>query len=95
MNVTGRKKDILDVLYEKGRVSVSELAKILYVSDMTIRRDLDYLEEKGVIRRFRGGAVLAAADIEMPISRRFYVDEKEKILKRKNLVEQKSSRIFG
>lgn len=87
MIVEDRKKDILDILYDKGRVSVSELAKMLFVSEMTIRRDLTCLEEKGVVKRFRGGAVLTAVDSEMPISQRFFVDEKEKIQLSKKAAE--------
>ena len=73
-----REKDILDVLYERDRISVAELSKILFVSEMTVRRDLTALEKKGVIKRYRGGAVLTTVSNEMPISRRFFVDEDEK-----------------
>ena len=78
METQNREKDILDILYEKDRVSVSELAKTLFVSEMTVRRDLSTLEKKGVIKRYRGGAVLSTVSNEMPISRRFFVDEDEK-----------------
>lgn len=74
-----RDKDIMDILYEKGRVSVLELAKTLFVSEMTIRRDLTGLENKGMLKRYRGGAVLTAASSEMPIEQRYFVDEHEKI----------------
>lgn len=73
-----RKNDIIDILYEKGRVSVAELAKVLFVSEMTIRRDLIEMEKEGLLKRYRGGAVLSATDSEMPISKRFYLEEKEK-----------------
>lgn len=78
MEAQSREKDILDILYEKDRISVAELAKTLFVSEMTVRRDLSALEKKGVIRRYRGGAVLTTVNSEMPISRRFFVDEDEK-----------------
>ncbi|MBE6592652.1 MAG: DeoR/GlpR transcriptional regulator [Ruminococcaceae bacterium] len=78
METQSREKDILDILYEKERVSVLELAKTLFVSEMTVRRDLSVLEKKGVIKRYRGGAVLSTVSNEMPISRRFFVDEDEK-----------------
>ncbi|MFG3343114.1 DeoR/GlpR family DNA-binding transcription regulator [Glycomyces sp. NPDC048151] len=39
------------------RVSVAELAQRLGVSEMTVRRDLDELEQRGFVRRVRGGAV--------------------------------------
>ena len=78
MEAPNREKDILDILYEKDRISVAELAKTLFVSEMTVRRDLTELEKKGVIKRYRGGAVLTTVSNEMPISRRFFVDEDEK-----------------
>lgn len=79
MEYNDRKKDILDILYANGRVSVSELAKTLFVSEMTIRRDLTEMEKDGVIKRYRGGAVLNTVSNKMPIAQRFFVDEKEKI----------------
>ena len=78
MEAIGRKKDIVDLLYERERISVRELASRLYVSEMTVRRDLLALERQGIVRRYRGGAVLSTAGSEMPISRRFFVDEDEK-----------------
>ena len=79
MEYKDRKKDILDILYANGRVSVLQLAKTLFVSEMTIRRDLSEMEKDGVLKRYRGGAVLTAVSSEMPISQRFFVEESEKI----------------
>lgn len=45
-----RQKKILDILQEKGRVKISELASRLYVSEMTIRRDLGAMEHEGILR---------------------------------------------
>jgi DeoR/GlpR family transcriptional regulator of sugar metabolism len=42
---------------ETRMVSVSELSDLLGVSTMTVRRDLDRLEEMSILRRVRGGAV--------------------------------------
>ena len=78
MELENRKKDILDILYEKERVSVAELAGTLFVSEMTIRRDLKELEESGVLKRYRGGAVLTVMSRELPASKRFFLDEDEK-----------------
>ena len=49
MEYKDRKKDILDILYANGRVSVSKLAKTLFVSEMTIRRDLSEMEKDGAL----------------------------------------------
>lgn len=87
MENESRKKDIIDILYEKERVSVSELAKTLYVSEMTIRRDLTELEKKGMLKRYRGGAVLTAVSGEMPIEQRYFVDEHGKLSLSKKAVK--------
>jgi DeoR/GlpR family transcriptional regulator of sugar metabolism len=53
-----RQEKIVKILEEKPRVTVEELAKLLDVTAMTIRRDLKYLESVQVISRTFGGAVL-------------------------------------
>lgn len=73
-----RQKEILEILYKKSRVSVKELSKALYVTEMTVRRDLSEMEKGGFLRRFRGGAVLKINAGEMPISERLLLDREEK-----------------
>lgn len=51
---------ILDKLEESGRVRVDDLARELQVSSVTIRRDLDYLNEHGFLIRTHGGATRIA-----------------------------------
>ncbi|WP_413113236.1 PfkB family carbohydrate kinase [Thaumasiovibrio sp. DFM-14] len=53
---------IRSLLLRDKRVTVAELARLLEVSDRTIRRDLKQLEEIGVAELFFGGAQLAAID---------------------------------
>lgn len=53
-----RHQVILDILEERGSITVNELVERFGVSEMTIRRDLDILEKKGFLRRVHGGAVL-------------------------------------
>ena len=48
---------ILTALQQSGRVSVDSLSEQLDVSVVTIRRDLDALEQKGLLQRTHGGAV--------------------------------------
>ena len=47
MELNERQKEIFDLICENKKMSVSSLAKILYVTEMTIRRDLTELSEKG------------------------------------------------
>ena len=44
----------------RGAVRVSELSTLLGVSDMTIRRDLEMLDETGLVTKVHGGATLRA-----------------------------------
>ena len=48
---------LTDRLRRNGVVAIGEAAAELGVSEMTIRRDLAELEERGAARRVRGGAV--------------------------------------
>ena len=48
---------IMAALQETGSVTVEELAEQLTVTVVTIRRDLDVLERRGLLRRTHGGAV--------------------------------------
>jgi DeoR/GlpR family transcriptional regulator of sugar metabolism len=54
-----RSELILSALGANGRVQVNELAQRLAVSPVTIRKDLDALEQRAALRRVRGGAVAA------------------------------------
>ncbi len=56
MHATERERMILDSLGESGFVSFRDLESRVAASPATIRRDLDRLEEAGVITRVRGGA---------------------------------------
>jgi len=47
---------ILDKIDREGHVKVNELADIFHVSAMTIRRDLNDLENQGYLRKIYGGA---------------------------------------
>lgn len=61
MNVTERRERIADEVIRLGEVSFSALAESLEVSEMTIRRDIEALQEEGVLRRVSGGAIAVGA----------------------------------
>jgi len=52
-----RHQIILGLLDSHGSVTVADLVARFNVSEMTVRRDLDALERKGLLRRVHGGAV--------------------------------------
>lgn len=53
-----REDKIIEIISKKNKVGVNELAEALSVSKVTIRKDLDKLEEKGIITRQHGFAVI-------------------------------------
>lgn len=53
---------ILEILTDEKKAEVSDLAKRLAVSQVTIRKDLDNMEEKGLIHREHGFARLSNPD---------------------------------
>ncbi len=74
MTLLERHKIILDLLREVGSVDVGDLSLRLKVSAVTIRKDLDLLEEKKLLYRTHGGAILAD-----PYIATRKVSEKEKL----------------
>lgn len=52
-----RRQAILQALDARGAVRVADLAADLDVSEMTVRRDLDALDEESLLRKVHGGAV--------------------------------------
>ena len=57
-----RETIILELLSEQGRIDVVTLAEKLGVSQVTVRKDLDVLESKGIVRREHGYAVFGGSD---------------------------------
>lgn len=57
-----RQLALLESIVVAGRIAVAELAGIAHVSTVTIRKDLDDLEARGLIRRERGVAMLVSPD---------------------------------
>src|ERR1035441_5584864 len=57
MLIDERRQHMLTKVQREGRVLVSELSEALGISRITIRKDLDYLESKGLVQRTHGGAL--------------------------------------
>lgn len=53
---------LLNIVNEKKRVAVTDLARALDVSEVTIRKDLNMLEQKGLLHREHGFASMTASD---------------------------------
>lgn len=67
LNQHERLNKILDLLADHGRISVHDAVAAFGVSGATIRRDLDHLASRQLLRRTRGGAVALLA-YDLPLS---------------------------
>ncbi|MEV0973395.1 DeoR/GlpR family DNA-binding transcription regulator [Microtetraspora glauca] len=56
-----RQQAILERVRRTGGVRVAELVRDLGVSDMTIRRDLEALADRGLVEKVHGGATIVGA----------------------------------
>lgn len=68
--VEQRRQEMLVILRERGTVPVSHLAEELGVSALTARRDLDSLEERGLIQRHYGKATYLPTPSEAGVTQR-------------------------
>ena len=80
MPFSDREEKILDILRRQGSAGADEMARELYISRPTLRRDLIKLEEKGALTRTHGGAKLTTrpADDTIPASLRMDEDSRAK-----------------
>jgi DeoR family transcriptional regulator of aga operon len=74
----GRMDMVLEILARKGYRSVGELSADLKVSEMTVRRYLEKLEQKELIKRTHGGAFTGQEMIEVDYRVRETVRRTEK-----------------
>src|SRR5687768_8825800 len=70
-----RTKEIIQLLDTRGSVTVRELTELFDVTDVTIRRDLQELEEQGLLLRTHGGAVRPIPAPPALVNRHATVDE--------------------
>ncbi|KKO53421.1 DeoR/GlpR family DNA-binding transcription regulator [Paenibacillus sp. DMB20] len=88
MLVAERYEKIVQLVNERGSIRVTELSEICGVTEETIRRDLDRLEQSGRLRRSHGGAVSikdlppsGRSQPEIPFTEReiMHAEEKQRI----------------
>jgi len=78
MKLNQRQEEILKLLEANGQVKVTTLSKSLYASEMTVRRDLQFLENEGFLVRCHGGALPIGNHLLFPTKYRMLINDKEK-----------------
>ena len=94
---TERHKNLIELLESEEVMAVADLSEKLSISAMTIRRDLEFLEKKGTIKKLHGGAVLLKNNNYQPsFQQRIneYYEYKVKIGKEAAKLIQKGSAVF-
>lgn len=66
MKKADRHRLILDVIERTGRLRLADVARESGMTEMTIRRDLEELEQAGALTRVHGGAVSAISQSHSP-----------------------------
>jgi DeoR family transcriptional regulator, aga operon transcriptional repressor len=83
MLIDERRQHILELVQKQGRVLVADLSSELKISQITIRKDLDWLQSQGLIQRSHGGALRihssALADPSLQEKQKQHFAEKQKI----------------
>lgn len=72
-----RQELILALLNETGEIKITALSKQFQVTEMTIRRDLEKLEQLTLLYRTLGGAISSTA-VDLPLGERSHVLTEEK-----------------
>jgi DeoR family transcriptional regulator of aga operon len=81
-----RAKEILRLLLSHGKTSVEELTALFATSPASVRRDLARLEERGLVHRTHGGAMLAGQVYEpFRFDASFHVREERFALEKKRI----------
>lgn len=82
MLATERKAKIIELLNKTGNLKINELSRILRVSPVTARKDLEKLEREGLLNRTHGGATvleLACWDRSIFEKEKLHAEEKRRI----------------
>lgn len=73
-----RSSQILELLTREGKIEVAQLSQLLGVSQVTVRKDLDELEGRGILLREHGWATLRSGD-DLSARLAYHYREKERI----------------
>lgn len=76
--LTERQQQIVTYMRKQKSASVRRLSGEFFVSEMTIRRDLDELEKQGYLKRYNGGACYLGEDLSLPVETRKKLRSEEK-----------------
>jgi len=90
MSISQRQNRIMQILGERGFVTVQELARITYTSPSSIRRDLTYMQNNGLVKRSHGGVTLP----DRVLGVASFYDRRSKNVSEKRLIAKKAAALL-
>lgn len=91
LNLSARHRKILNLLQQNGSITVTQLAEMFKVSEVTIRKDLSVLEQQKKLYRTHGSAIL----ISPYISDRHVSEKEKKNVPEKRMIGAKAAELIG
>lgn len=77
-----RRQKIREILTQRKRILVKEVSEVFNISEVTIRKDLEILEKRGILSRVHGGAIIkehSVPDLALTEKERIAPKEKQRI----------------
>lgn len=92
--LNARQQQIADLVAASGEIRLAELKEAFEVTEMTLRRDLEKLEQLGLLRRTFGGAIRTGSDVALQERTGVMLEEKKRIGLRAAQLVQPGDSIF-
>lgn len=79
LRLNERQMSMLEKISQEGELRIAELKEAYGVTEMTIRRDLEKLEETGAVKRTFGGVIFVGKDVALKDRTGIRIEEKTRI----------------
>lgn len=79
---------IIEKVNEKGKITVTELSELLNVTPVTVRRDLEKLEEKRLLIRTHGGAISVGTELMGTRLEKSFSEKEEALVSEKERIAE-------
>lgn len=86
---------IMEVVNQAGKATVAELSEALGVSQVTVRRDLEKLEEKELLLRTHGGAMALHAHVSEVAHEKSFSEKAEALVEEKERIAEAAAKLVG
>ncbi|GIP38001.1 GntR family transcriptional regulator [Paenibacillus sp. J31TS4] len=86
---------ILEMVNRLGKVTVGQVSEALGVSPVTVRRDLERLEEKEMLIRTHGGAIAVQSNLLDSIREKSFTEKEEAFASEKERIAEAASQLVN